>query len=843
MPGSRLRLTNAVAAGIALLAAWAGSSPLAARPVTLDDLMRRERFGAVQLDPSERWLVVERRGPYAEAARFDLETFNEIARTTLARMDLRDPGRLEPLFAASQGVGYAAGAFSPDGRRMAVFRLTDRRWQLGVVTLVTRRVRWLEVTPEKPPFGKPLQWLSNTELVVIARPADDLPFLLRWRRNAALLLPGRWRVTARGFGAATAIGSGHYRNVRPQPAQDRLLRVDVLSGRTRKLAAGPFVDLEVSHDGRHVALIESDGDIPMSAGHVVQGEYGLERLRHRVRLLDLASGALTSPCGGCDVMMSPIAWSHTSGDLLIFARRDGEAWPGGFLYCLNARTRAVTRIKSGDIVPQVSLRPEAVQAAWFAGEPIVWGAAPGGPHPNWYRLTAAGPVSLTDGLPAPSGDALTLSDTALLLAVDGQAWRIDPDGQRKRVAEDFEMPTTSLDGGSGREAYSGPLGRPLIGVRAGRAVLVSDTGVRESGLLPRGAEILAYSARANGVLVRTWPAGGEERLQWIPQTGAARTIATINRHLADVTPPVLRAIRHEGRNGEQLTSWLLLPEGVTAAGHPPPLVVWPYPGLEYRAPPAIANLKAPDLTEAPQLLAAHGFAVLLPALPAPAEGAEPAARLADDVLAIVDAATLDPTLRGAFDPERIGVWGQSFGGYAALVMLTQTSRFRAAIADASMSDLFSLWGEVQPGLRVDPSEGLNLGFSAGWTEDLQGAMRAPPWADPQRYLRNSPVFHADRITTPLLLVHGDQDTFPLGQAEEMFSSLLRQDKDAVLVTYWGEGHVVRSPGNLRDLYVRGFAWLDRYLLSDPVSATADPPAASLGPDPANAVPKTRSPLR
>jgi hypothetical protein len=110
-----------------------------------------------------------------------------------------------------------------------------------------------------------------------------------------LLLPGRWRATARGFGAATAIGSGHYRNVRPQPAQDRLLRVDVLSGRTRKLAAGPFVDLEVSHDGRHVALIESDGDIPMSAGHAVQGEYGLERLRHRVRLLDLASGALTSP--------------------------------------------------------------------------------------------------------------------------------------------------------------------------------------------------------------------------------------------------------------------------------------------------------------------------------------------------------------------------------------------------------------------------------------------------------------------------------------------------------------------------------------------------------------------
>jgi hypothetical protein len=78
---------------------------------------------------------------------------------------------------------------------------------------------------------------------------------------------------------------------------------------------------------------------------------------------------------------------------------------------------------------------------------------------------------------------------------------------------------------------------------------------------------------------------------------------------------------------------------------------------------------------------------------------------------------------------------------------------------------------------------------------------------------------AGRIATPLLLASGEIDGSHAGQAEELFSALYRQNKDAVLATYWGEGHLLASPGNLRDLYRRAFAFLDQHL--GPIDGAAD----------------------
>jgi dipeptidyl aminopeptidase/acylaminoacyl peptidase len=232
------------------------------------------------------------------------------------------------------------------------------------------------------------------------------------------------------------------------------------------------------------------------------------------------------------------------------------------------------------------------------------------------------------------------------------------------------------------------------------------------------------------------------------------------------------------------------------------------------------------------LLAAHGYAVLLPSLPKPRDGPGVTAGLADRVLAIVAAAAADPELRGRFDADRLGLWGMSFGGYSTLAIVTQTDRFRAAIAEASMSDLFSIWGAFSLVDRIDPRHGLSPFYTAGWVEDVQPSTGAPPWADPQRYLFDSPALHADRVTTPVMLIHGELDGFPTSQPEEMFSGLLRQNKDAVLAIYWGENHGISSPGNLRDLYARGFQWLDDHL-RPPVTAATARSADDRAPAPAN----------
>jgi dipeptidyl aminopeptidase/acylaminoacyl peptidase len=219
-------------------------------------------------------------------------------------------------------------------------------------------------------------------------------------------------------------------------------------------------------------------------------------------------------------------------------------------------------------------------------------------------------------------------------------------------------------------------------------------------------------------------------------------------------------------------------------------------------------------------LVGAGYAVLSPSLPL-SGNAEPAAGLGARVSAIVDAAAAQHP--GAFDVTRLALWGHSFGGYGTAAIIAQTDRFRAAVDMAGPIDLFSMWGTFQAPERIDPSEGLAVSGTTGWTEDAQGAMGAPPWRDPARYLRNSPLFQADHIHTPLLIMVGDQDHIPMSQGEEMFSALYRQDRDAMLLTYWGEAHILYSPGNVRDAYRRAFAWLAENL-ARPLSVAAAPVA-------------------
>lgn len=210
--------------------------------------------------------------------------------------------------------------------------------------------------------------------------------------------------------------------------------------------------------------------------------------------------------------------------------------------------------------------------------------------------------------------------------------------------------------------------------------------------------------------------------------------------------------------------------------------------------------------------------MLIPIVPLDREK-EPAEDYAEDVLAVVDAALAQyPDL----DPDRVAHWGHSFGGYAGLVAATQTDRFKAIISVAGLSDLATAWGEFSPANRDNPEFGLSLRQRIGWAEESQGRMRAPPWTAPDLYVRNSPLFGADRISAPVLLVHGDRDLLPSTQSEIMFSALWRQNKDARLLTYWGEGHHLWSPDNIRDLYTEIVAFLDRTLSSGEVPPVLRP---------------------
>lgn len=159
---------------------------------------------------------------------------------------------------------------------------------------------------------------------------------------------------------------------------------------------------------------------------------------------------------------------------------------------------------------------------------------------------------------------------------------------------------------------------------------------------------------------------------------------------------------------------------------------------------------------------------------------------------------------GYIDIQRVAITGQSFGGYGTASIISGTNLFRAAVAVSGIYDLAGTYGYMAP-------DGSN--FWVGWAEGGQARMGTHPWANLPRYLENSPYYRADRIHTPLLIVHGDDD-MAYHDGVKLFSALKRLERPAQLASYHGEGHVIWNwrRKNAADAAGRMVEFYDRHLL-------------------------------
>ncbi|HEU4899651.1 MAG TPA: S9 family peptidase, partial [Actinomycetota bacterium] len=141
-----------------------------------------------------------------------------------------------------------------------------------------------------------------------------------------------------------------------------------------------------------------------------------------------------------------------------------------------------------------------------------------------------------------------------------------------------------------------------------------------------------------------------------------------------------------------------------------------------------------------------------------------------DVLALLDAALQDPDLDGG----RVGVMGGSYGGFMTSWLVGHTDRFRAAISERACNAFDSFEGSSD----------------IGWSF-------VPHWngTDPERVLAQSPLSYADRIRTPMLLIHSEQDwRCPLEQAQRLFVALKQRQVEVELLLFPGEGHELTRSG-------------------------------------------------
>jgi dipeptidyl aminopeptidase/acylaminoacyl peptidase len=146
------------------------------------------------------------------------------------------------------------------------------------------------------------------------------------------------------------------------------------------------------------------------------------------------------------------------------------------------------------------------------------------------------------------------------------------------------------------------------------------------------------------------------------------------------------------------------------------------------------------------------------------------------------------------DPNRLAVTGGSYGGFMTNWIITQTPRFKAAVASASLSNLISF-------------------YSTSLYQDLIHAeFGGFPWDNFELLWQWSPLRYVRQVQTPTLFLHGENDNdVHITQAEEMYMALRRRGVDSVLVRYPREGHGLREPKHRVDALERTLAWFEKYV--------------------------------
>ncbi len=159
------------------------------------------------------------------------------------------------------------------------------------------------------------------------------------------------------------------------------------------------------------------------------------------------------------------------------------------------------------------------------------------------------------------------------------------------------------------------------------------------------------------------------------------------------------------------------------------------------------------------------------------------------------------------DKVKMGIQGQSWGGYQVAWLITRTKLFKAAMAGAPVSNMTSAYG----GIRWESGMVRQFQYEAG-----QSRIGANLWERPDLYIENSPLFRVDRVETPLLIMANDGDgAVPWYQGIELFTALRRLQKPTWMLNYNGDEHNLMQRANMKDLDMRMMQFFDHYLKDAP----------------------------
>lgn len=798
------------------------------RPMTVDDFLRFEDIAETALSPDSEWLAyVVLRSRASHVAQPYIHPYVK-DRGDIWLFPVRGGKSRRLTNGTEDSSSYFAPQWSPDGRRLAMLSTKGGDLRLWLWERDSDQVKPLtdrNVGDGLLGLSSPT-WISNNQIVCCVLAEGHRPREMTVQRGAPPIAMRAWTTAWSGRQSTASVLESGVPITAAQRPQRELRVIDVDSGSHRVIASGDVIFPSVSPDKRHVAFARFVGDSGLDRDKTPVNQV---RCRGYKLLVARIDGEIVVPAVSEINHIDPYryvpVWSPDGSELAIVGKTSSHTQGRAIVFRINLTSRSVHPATTEDLDPSgIAWSPSGhllVRATSSVKE-----RAPAESRTNradwWLIVDRVRYRNLTEKLKSPPVRLeLDISGNQLIGISDGEIWRIDQDVQSSvSLTDQFKPSIGSL---VWRSQPTDASSNKLIvhALNGGEEQLYRlDLSSGSGSLLPKPAPtatLTSYNPTTNTAAFIARDQFGCGYLYLAYREGAKPTlVAETSTYLREIAQPELRKFAYRGLDGKTRTAWVLLPVGYEPDRQ--------YPLVTFVNPETIHGEKPPTfltvdtyLTFFPfclPLLAARGYAVLFPSggISSPyGKPGNPYFDLPNGVLPAVDKVIE----MGIADPERIGLMGHSFGGFAVYGLVTQTNRFKGAVAIAGITDLVSIYGTLEAEFRYQDS--YQYPYLLVTAEAGQLRMGTPPWVNRDRYIRNSPVSYVDRVETPLMMIHGDMDTVPLQQAEEFFTALERQNKRAQLVRYWGEGHDPQSPANIRDMWQRIFDWFDELLKREPTS--------------------------
>jgi len=441
------------------------------------------------------------------------------------------------------------------------------------------------------------------------------------------------------------------------------------------------------------------------------------------------------------------------------------------------------------------------QVAYSGNQQSAWRHSDDRPDSDIYLVSVGGgqAENLTPGEGrasgprwSPSGDRMSFSASPGITSGDKNDLMVMDIGSRRTMNLTKDNPNSmgsaewSPDGKSlyfsqSLRAYTHVYRIPATG-GASERVTSGMGSLRGYAISPNGAW-LAFSKNEPSKTAELWiksVSGSEEK-----------KLTDLNPSFREFEIAETKVIRWNSPDGMEIEGILTLPLGYQE-GRKYPLIVSIHGGP--------TGMSGHTFSTRNQLFAARGYAILQPN-PRGSSGYGMDFLRAnykdwggkdfhDDDMSGVDK-VID---MGIADPDKLVVMGGSYGGFSTFWAVTQTNRFKAAIGHAAISDWYSFYGQT------DIPAYLHWGFGGH------------PWETREVFEKYSPYNFAQNVTTPLMITHGEQDRrVPIAQAEQYYTLLKKLGKKVEFVRFPREGHGIREPNHVIDLFGRQLRWFDEHL--------------------------------